>query len=182
MRYQHINQKPYCCVGACLEMVLNRRNIPTAGQVAIACELGLTVPQEYSKLYPQAQIGAKPSASYGTQIQQPQYSLNKFFERHQIPLKGTFYPLTKINNIKDFLTKNTENDILVCCHCGTLYNSPPADWGHMLIIENLVGAKVTLIDPSLDKAYETVPLQNLINAIKYHGIENGAGFYVISNQ
>ena len=31
MKYNKITQKPYCCVGACIEMVLNRRQIKIMG-------------------------------------------------------------------------------------------------------------------------------------------------------
>lgn len=51
----------------------------------------------------------------------------------------------------------------------------------MLLLENINSDEVTLFDPSPKKSHETIPLQNLINAIKYHGAKNGAGFYVISN-
>ena len=46
MKYKKIVQKKYCCVGACLEMVLNRHHIKNSGQEDIAYQLGLIVPYE----------------------------------------------------------------------------------------------------------------------------------------
>ena len=69
LKYKKIVQKPYCCVGSCIEMILNRNKISNQGQIDIACNLGLIVPQEYSKIYPNAIIGEKPDAGFGTQIQ-----------------------------------------------------------------------------------------------------------------
>lgn len=79
MKFKIIKQKPYCCVGTCLEMILNRHNIYNNGQVDIACELGLIVPTSYKELYHDAIIGNKPNAGYGTQIQKEEYSINYFF-------------------------------------------------------------------------------------------------------
>ncbi len=179
MKYIKVIQKPYCCVGACIEMILNRNNIVHNGQVDIACKLGLTVPKEYKTIYPNAIFGSKPTSGYGTQIQKEEYSINNFFKINGIDLIEEYYYITNENEIKDFLMKNRENDILICCHCATLYDSPHADWGHMLLFENMENNYVTLLDPSAKRNYEIISLKKLVNAIITHGKDNGAGFYLI---
>ena len=181
MKYNKVVQKPYCCVGACLEMILNRNNIINDGQIEIAYKLGLTVPEEYKDIYPKAIFGNKPSAGYGTQIQLKKYSLNNFFKNSNINLTVEYYYLTTVEDSLIFLKQNMENDILICCHCATLYDAPLADWGHMLLIENIENNIVTLLDPSAKRDYEKVTINKLVKSITTHGKSNGAGFYLIKN-
>ena len=76
IKYKKITQKPYCCCGACLEMILNRHKITNKGQEDIAYELGLVVPEKDENLFKKARIEEKPIAGYGTQIQKEEYSIN----------------------------------------------------------------------------------------------------------
>lgn len=179
MKYKKVIQKRYCCVGACMEMILNRNNIDNNGQVDIACKLGLTVPEEYKDEYPNAIIGEKPEAGFGTQIQKEEFSINNFFKKNNIELKEEYHFITNIDVVKKFLLENKDNDILICCHCATLYDAPHADWGHMVLFESIENDNITILDPSAKRDYETISLQRLLSAIAIHGINNGAGFYLI---
>ena len=179
MKYRKVIQKPYCCVGACLEMVLNRNNINNNGQVDIACKLGLTVPEEYKDKYPNAIIGEKPEAGFGTQIQKEEFSINKFFKKNNIELREEYHFITDISIVKKFLLDNKEYDILICCHCATLYDDPCADWGHMILFERIENNNITILDPSSKRNYETISLKKLLNAVAIHGANNGEGFYLI---
>lgn len=179
MKYNKVIQKPYCCVGACMEMVLNRNHIINNGQIDIAYKLGLTVPIEYKQIYPNAIFSDKPQAGYGTQIQKEEFSINNFFTTNSIDLISEYYYISEENEINNFLLNNIENDILVCCHCGTLYDAEHADWGHMLLFENIENDNITLLDPSAKRNFETFSIKKLTEAITIHGKSNGAGFYLI---
>lgn len=180
MKYKKVIQKPYCCMGACLEMILNRKNISNNGQVDIACQLGLIVPESYKNIYKNAIISdKKPLAGYGTQIQKEQFSINNFFRQNNINLTEKYYYIESLEEAKNFLNKNKNSDILICCHCATLYDSPLEDWGHMILFENINNNEVTILDPSSNKNYKTIPFENMIKAITVHGKNNGAGFYLI---
>ena len=50
MKYNKVIQERYCCVSACIEMVLNRHKIQNSGQKEIAYQLGLTVPEEEKQI------------------------------------------------------------------------------------------------------------------------------------
>lgn len=179
MKYQKVIQKPYCCVGACLEMILNRNHIANDGQVVIACQLGLTVPEEYRDEYPNAIIGEKPDAGYGTQIQKRKFSINNFFKINNIDLKEKYYFITDVTVAKKFLLDNNKYDIMICCHCATLYDNLYEDWGHMVLFENIYNNNVTILDPSDNKCYENISLERLLKSKIEHGQSNGAGFYLI---
>lgn len=180
MKYKKIIQKPYCCVGACLEMILNRNNIYNKGQVEIAYQLGLIIPEEYKSMYPKAIIGKKPKAGYGTQIQKKNYSINTFFVKNNIDLKEKYYYIENIKEGRQFLLNNINYDILICCYGETLYNDSNANWGHMVLFESIDNNNiVTILDPYAKRDYEKVPLNTLMASISVHGKENGAGFYLI---
>lgn len=178
MKYKIIKQKPYCCVGACIEMILNRRNINNNGQVGIACELDLIVPPSYKELYPDALIGNKPNAGYGTQIQKEEYSINRFFKKNNINLVMEYYYIISVEEAKKFLLNNFSNDILICLYGATLYDDLDASWGHMVLLENIEANEVTVLD-SYKAKYIKIDIKKLVEAIRVHGKNNGAGFYLI---
>ena len=134
MKYNKIVQKKYCCVGACMEMVLNRHNIKDYDQENIAYQLGLVVPFEDKVIYKKCRCSKKPKSGYGTQIHKEKYSINNFFNKNGIPLLASYHFITDFDEAKNFLLENKNKDILIILHCGTLYNSLIEDWGHLYII------------------------------------------------
>lgn len=178
MKYKIIKQKPYCCVGACMEMILNRRNISNKGQVSIACDLGLIVPLSYKDIYPHALIGDKPNAGYGTQIQKEKYSLNNFFKNNNLDLTMEYFFLTSSKDIKKFLIDNNLHDILICLYGEILYDEKEANWGHMVLFEGMENDLVFLADTYKNRQIR-MSIVKLAKAIKVHGKNNGGGFYLI---
>ncbi len=182
MKYKKIVQKKYCCVGACLEMVLNRHHIKNSGQEDIAYQLGLIVPYEDKDDYKKVRSGKMPIAGYGTQIQEEQYSINNFFKKNKISLVEKYYYLTDYEEAKEFLYKYNDYDILIIFHCGTLYDNPNADWGHMILFERIENDEVTILENGPKRDIEKVTLEKLLDSIKIHGKEKGAGFYLIEKR
>lgn len=182
MKYKKIIQKPHCCTAACLEMILNRNKIKNNGQEYIAYELGLVVPPNERYLFKKHRDEEKPLAGYGTQIQKKEYSIERFFDNNNINLYVEYKFITDIELVKKFLNKNINNDIIICIHCGTLYDSINSNWGHMILFESIDKNIITILDPSENRDYENIPIGKLIDAIKIHGKENGAGFWLIKNK
>lgn len=183
MKYTKVTQKPYCCVGACLEMILRRLNMDTYDQEEIASDLGLVVPPEYASSFPHAMIGTKPTAGYGTQIQNPKFSINNFFRKHNIDLKESYCFTTDFAIASKILQDVNDKDIMIICHCGTLYDNPEADWGHAVLLDhydkNGDWSQVVIQENSEKRNLETVGLHKLLQAIAVYGESNGAGFYII---
>lgn len=182
MKYTKITQKEYCCVGACLEMVLKRHGITDYKQEDIACELGLIVPPHLKSQYSHAKTGLKPKSGYGTQIQRPQYSINHFFKKRQLNFVETYYYITDIDEAKAFLNTKNDQDILIIFHCGTLYDNSLADWGHMVLFNHIHGNQLIIQENSPKRNLEEIELSKLLQAIKKHGRANGAGFYCITKK
>lgn len=175
--YTLVQQKPYCCVPACICMILNRRKIPHATQDEIGYELGLTVPKEKANFFTKVRTGKKPTAGYGTQVEK--YSINEFFRENNIKLKETYFPVDGISDVKKFIKSNIDknNDIIVCFNNEKMRGEGN---GHVCLIQG-INDNVSLVDPEEPKM-KKVELDKLIDAIKYHGQDKRAGFWVISEE
>lgn len=181
-KYIPITEQPYCCVPACIQMILLRRGIPLKSQEEIGYDLGLIVPQRYKKLFGKVRTGKRPKDGWGTQTGKLIYSLNNFFRKNRINLKEERSFLIKSKEIKEFLKKNLKDkDIIVCFDYKNLYHKQRDSRGHVSIIENIENDIVTLIDPEYRvPKYRKVSLEEISKAIESHGEENGGGFWVIS--
>ncbi len=179
--YKPITQKPYCCVPACISMILDRRNILHETQDEIGYELGLIVPKDKAHLFTKVRTGEKPVAGYGTQVDKEEYSINNYFKKNNINLKEKYFFVKDIPDVKDFIISNIKknNDIMVCFNNKILYGS--GDWGHVSLIQGIEKDTVFLVDPEKDvPKIRKVKLDKLISAIEYHGKEKRGGFWLIS--
>jgi hypothetical protein len=122
--YKPIDEKPYCCVPACILMILERRGLSFGfTRDKVGYELGLVVPEDYSGLFSKVRTGYKPLAEYGTQVSKAEFSINNFFRENKIRLQETHILLDEIENIKDFIESNIKqsNDIVTCFYNKELY-------------------------------------------------------------
>ena len=179
--YKPIKQRPYCCVPACVSVILDRRGIKHNSQEEIGYELGLIIPKEKIHLFIKARIGRKPVAGYGTQVSKKKYSINNYFLKNKIKLKETYYFPEKIKDTRNFIIENlkSSNDLVVCFNNKKLYGN--GDFGHVSLIQSINNGVIILIDSEKsvpDK--RKVKLQKLVEAIKYHGKKKRGGFWVIS--
>lgn len=180
-KYILLTQQPYCCVPACLQMILLKRGLPLISQEDIGYDLGLTVPGEDKKLFRRVRAGKKPNAGWGTRVGKEIYSINHFFNKNRINLKEEYVFLTRKEEIKGFLKENLGvNDIIVCFDYKTLYGIGE-NTGHVSIIESLKRNDLTLIDPLYKvPKYRKVSLKKLSKAIEKHGKDKRGGFWIIS--
>ena len=183
MKYTHISQKPYCCVPACVQMILRRRKMPIFGQTDIAYDLGVVLPPKDRYLLPKSHRGLKPKSGWGTRIDLKKYSLTAFFKRHGFPLHEKYFSAKRFlstKQFKKFLLENIGkgNDLLVCFNSPLLYHRE-GSWGHASLIEEVEEESVTLRDPKPQyKLARRVLLNDLLAALKnhYHG-----GIWVVSD-
>ncbi|MCK5044877.1 hypothetical protein KAR26_04095 [Candidatus Parcubacteria bacterium] len=180
-KYIPLVQQSHCCVPACIQMILLRRNIPLISQEDIGYNLGLIVSEKYKSLFQKVRTGKKPISGWGTQVGRSIYSINNFFKKHKIDLKENYFFLCEPEEIRKFLKENLDKDIIVCYNYPKLYDKKVEVWGAVAIIENIKGDCITLIDPgyTLPK-YRKVSLKKLSEAIKIHGEARRAGFWIIS--
>lgn len=185
MRYEHISQKPYCCVPACVQMILKRRRLRKSPcQADIAYDLGVQLPRGAKHLLPRYHKGNPKTGGGGTRIRIKKYSLGRFFKQRGYALGVKHYLGTGFlseDQFRNFLKENRRlnNDILVC------YNAPiltcmEGTWGHASLIESVRGDHVILRDPSpWQKAGRRIPLGLLFSALQRYGHYIG-GVWVIS--
>ncbi|MBI3190259.1 C39 family peptidase [archaeon] len=170
--YKPINQKRYCCVPACISMILHRRNINHGSQEEIGYDLGLVVPKVRTE--------KKPAAGYGTRIGTKKYSINSYFRKNNIDLKEKYFPAEITTDVKKFIIENLKNgnDIIVCFNNKKLYGA--GDYGHISLIQSINNENIILIDPEKNMPKKRkVKLSKLVDAMKYHGKKNRGGFWII---
>lgn len=181
--YKPIKQKPYCCVPACISMILDRRKIKHGSQEEIGYELGLIIPKEEAQFFTKIRIDKEPIAGHGTQVGKKKYSINNYFLKNKIELKETYYFSEKIKDKKSFIIENLKNnnDLIVCFNNKKLYGIE--DLGHVSLIQDINDDIITLVDPENGvPSKRKVKLQKLIDAIKCHGEKRRGGFWVISEE
>lgn len=168
--YKIIDQKPYCCVPACIQMILYRRNLDVIEQEDIGIDLGLVVPKEEKYNFKNVPAGRIPKEGYGTRINIKKYSLNEFFKKRNLPLVSMYSAVNDIENVPEYIGQNISlgNDLLVCFRSSN--NS-----GHASLIEEIDDDIVTLVDP--EPKIKKVSSSNLIKSVKEHN--QFGGFWLI---
>lgn len=180
--YDLIVQEPWCCIPACVQMMLLRRGLPSGSQEDIGNELGLVVPPDYADCFDNVRSEPEPPAGhtgYGTRIDEPEYNLESYFARNDLPLACEFHPPSDIGNISRFLQGHLQagDDILVCFRYRHLYGVEEAgDNGHGSLIQQLKGDSLVLADPH--GCYPKVSLDRFFEAVQVH---KAGGFWVVSS-
>lgn len=173
---RRIKQKPYCCVPACIQIILRYQGLPLISQQQLGEALGLVTPP-----------APRPLAGYGTRLQLARYEPNKIFRQLCIPLRWTWQFIDQIKTpaqLKKIMAKSLpEQNILVCFDWPTLFDPNNSQhWGHVCVLEkiDLQDNTVRLIDPDPSApSRRTVALKNLLEAMKMHGEKNLAGIWVL---
>lgn len=184
IKYELINQLPYCCVPACIQMILRANKVKFAlTQKEIAYSLGLTVPTKFKKLFPLANISNKES-DFGIKPQIEDFSLNHFFQNHSLPFQEFFNLPSDIlfGEYLDFIEDNLKqnNDIIAGVSYGVLQNETEyKDVRHAILIEKISTSGLTVVIPDENNTFrKEIPLSLLIEAIKFvHD-----GFWVIKKK
>lgn len=179
-RYVPFVQQPYCCVPACIQMVLYKNGMKLLSQETIGAELGLVVPPDVSRAFYSVEVHeeAPVGSGYGTRIQLPEFSLDNLIKKQNWRFKFEALLASQLNDVKEFVDKlkqiEAENiDALVCFQNdhGT---------GHVCVFDRVINEEVRLIDPSQDyPKWRTMKSQELLNRVKAHGDSNYGGLWIL---
>jgi len=185
-RYVPLTQQKYCCVPACIQIVMLRHNIPLVPVELIGYYMGLIVPKNITKLFWNVKTGPKPIAGYGTQVGK-KYNPNTVFKKLNIPLKINWNLINNFNDVKDFILylskiESKNKDVLVCYDWGKLFDKKNNN-GHICVLDKvyLSENKVRIIDPEYDAPkWRMIEIKKLFEAMKSHGPEKCGGFWEIN--
>ncbi len=184
-RYIPLTQQPYCCVPTTIQMILLRKNLPLLSQENIGYDLGLTVPEEYYEILPNARRGEKPISGWGTQIGKKEFSLNSFFEKNNYPLRYEYYFPKSINgDLKGWIQQQIQlnNDVIACFNYKDLYQTGN-DGGHVCLIDQIEDENVILVEPERNfPKFRRVNFDDLIKSMISHGEERSGGFWLIKEK
>jgi len=183
-RYVPITQQRWCCVPACVSMIMYRHKIPLVYQEELGYHLGLIMPKDELKNYWNARTGLRPPAGYGTQIFKKEYYPDVAFKKLKIPLKMIFHPVDGYKSAEEFKkylesVEKEDKDVAVCFDYGKMYNHIYVG-GHVSLIDRVDFEKdeVRLIDPLYEvPKWRIVKISKLIKAMQFHTSANMGGFW-----
>ncbi len=113
-QYRAIHQLPFCCVPAILQCILYRRGLDILDQESIGSELGLRIPEKFSKYFccPKIIILPNNNPEFGTQIFEKKYTIQKFFDKYKLPLKiSKQYDFDSIKKLRNFIINSLRQDV-----------------------------------------------------------------------
>ena len=179
-RYVPFTQQNYCCVPACISIVMYRLGIPLVPQELLGYYLGLIVSKEERKLYWNPRTGKRPPTGYGVWFVKGKYEPKLAFKKLKIPLSMTNYPIKDFKTKKEiisFISSKIKKDIDLIVYLGSdgLNNTNNKN-GHACVIDKIYPAKniIRLIDPSSKQAkWREFKIDKFIKAINMHPTRNG---------
>jgi hypothetical protein len=185
MKYDHIIEKPYCCVPAVLQMIQARRGLRFISQEEIGWELGLIVPYEVKSEFIKVRTGPKPKAGYGTQTSNPKFSIEKYFARNRLPLNIVRVSATSLEELNSIIVTamGQDKDIVLCLNSLELFGD--GDLEHVLLIDgyNKSSGQITFVDPAIGAPpLRIATIDNIFEIIKEHNISDFNGVWIISEQ
>lgn len=185
MRYDLITEKPYCCVPAILQMIQARRGLRSTSQDEIGWELGLIVPPEIKSEFTKVRTGPKPQAGYGTQISNPQFSIENYFVRNHLPLAITKISASSIVELHSIIgaALDQDDDIVLCLNSLHLFGD--GDLEHVVLIEECdrVSGQLTVVDPAIGAPMRRITtVDSIFETIQEHSISALGGLWIISEQ
>lgn len=185
-RYVPLSQQKYCCVPTCIQMVMLRHNIPLISAELLGYQMGLVVPSEARKYFWNARTAKRPPAGYGTQVGKPHYGPNLVFRKLKIPLKMTWSLIDRFKTLESFKeylgeVERRGQDVLLCYDWPSLFDPKNTErWGHVCVLDRVFIEKneLRMIDPSPDcPKWQTVEIDKMYDAMKFHGKEKSGGFW-----
>lgn len=181
-RYIPFTQQRYCCVPACLMMVMYRHEIPLIPQEDLAYALGLTVPSEDMHLFEKARTGKRPSAGWGTRIYEPEFEINAVLKSLGIPMQvDVDTHIDSKETLREKLQKvqDEDGDALLCFDFGVLWQLD-VKAGHVCIFDRLEGDDVWIIDPERNEPKRRkTTIAQLYKAMDFHGPHNSCGVWKV---
>ncbi|MCB9988223.1 MAG: hypothetical protein H6868_02685 [Rhodospirillales bacterium] len=187
-RYVPVQQQPYCCCPASIQMVMMRRNIPMVPQEYLGWHLGLTVPPEDSAYFynPRVSATTPPSGFYGTQVGTKSVDPDRAFDSLGIPLRLRMETADRFPDIDSFKNRledclNQDFDVLLCLRWMDVMDSHahigPADpgAGHIVVADKIMGDTLRIVDPARGAKWRTYDLDLIYNSICKHARNEKAG-------
>ncbi|KPJ54961.1 hypothetical protein AMJ47_02750 [Parcubacteria bacterium DG_72] len=169
---------PYSC-GCCAFLWVLHRKGYWIDQEEIAQRCNLRVPKRDLKKFTRKIKVAKSKKNVGTSPERMHIYLNRLLRAKRIPLIVEKYPISKIENPKEFVVNNlrVKNDIVVSFSCKP-FRQYKFSWGHVCVISgfDLKKEELTLGDPGQNQLkYWKVSLKKITKAMdkKYDGSERG---------
>jgi hypothetical protein len=164
-------------------MIQERRGLDIMSQDEIGWELGLIVPHEMKSEFIKVRTGSMPQAGYGTQTSKSEYSVERYFDRNQLPLSITRVSPSSIKEMISTIETAfaQDKDIVLCFNSHFLFGD--GDVEHVSLIEdfNKDNRQITMVDPAIGVPKRRITTINKVfKTIQNHNVSEIGGFWIIS--
>lgn len=181
--YKLIVEKPYCCVPATIQMILERRGLHHQSQDDIGSQLGLIVPPDMASQFSNVRIGPEPKAGYGTQISKDEFSIQNYFKQQDIPLNVEDFKPGNLKDLEKTLKSALANDddIVICYDSKRLFGE--GDREHFSLVQSIdENDHLEIIDPAIGAPpLRTTTIQKLFEVLNGHKVSNIGGIWLFSS-
>ncbi len=181
--YRLIVEKPYCCVPATIQMILERRGLPYETQENIGEHLGLIVPPAVAPQFTSVRTGPEPPAGYGTQISKSEFSIEAYFDRQNIPVAIELIKPSNLEELESIINNAISNDIdmAICYDSIKLFNE--GDKEHFSIVQSIDNnGNLYIIDPAIGAPpMRKTTIKKLFEVLQSHNISKIGGIWLFSS-
>ncbi|MBA7638302.1 hypothetical protein ES703_45955 [subsurface metagenome] len=140
----------------------------------------MIVPEEITPKFHRVRTGLKPNAGWGTQVGAEKFSIQRYFDHHQLTLIIERYKVTELKDVEAFLETHIKqsDDIVLCFNRKQLLGS--GDNEHVSLVQAINLGIVTLVDPMENcPDFLYIELSRLSESLCKE-TEGQLGFWVIS--
>ncbi|MFH1544606.1 MAG: C39 family peptidase [archaeon] len=176
-------QQPFCCVPACIQMILATNTIRIPSQEFIAKHLDFRIPKKHRRDFKgDYTVKEKPKRGYG--VQQTEENINAFLSKNGFPLKAKRHLISGIKNPEKFIEENLRkgNYLMPIFNLEVLGGKKE---GHAVLIIsfNPKTKKVRIADPAKKKnRIRLLDLSRIVEGMSSKWDGNEREFYVFSRK
>jgi hypothetical protein len=154
-------------------------------QDEIGWELGLIVPPGVKYEFTKVRTGPKPRAGYGSQTSKPQFSIENYFVRNNLPLSITRVTASSLVELNSIIgaALDQDNDIVLCLNSLRLFGD--GDIEHVVLIEgyNKASGQVRVVDPAIGAPmHRTTTVDSIFETLQERTVSVLGGLWIISER
>ena len=194
-RYVPLQQQPYSCCAACLQMVCIRRGLPLLPAELIGWHLGLVVPPEDAHFFYNPRISKDPPPrGYGTQvgIEGQGVDTDIAFQKLGLPLTMEVKEYKDFNNAGDFwetIDANlaADNDVIMCVlwrdisYARDLQKPYDPNSLHIVLVDRIEEDAVYFVDPAAGPKWRSIEKARMTQSMENNRDRPSLGTWIIRN-
>ena len=174
-RYVPLTQQPWCCVPACISIIMLKRGLPLIPQELLGYYLGLTVPLCDRRKFWNARASSMRGRAGGTKMYLSRFNPNLVFPKIGVRLRMIHYKIASFDSdgnakLFEFLDSidKKDRDVIVAFEHRTLFPHGMRG-GHVNVVDRafVKNGTIRLIEPHpFRPKWRTIKINRLLKEIR----------------